>query len=488
MSHVNDRLRSLFKLVWLSAVASFALAALSQPLPLVAQSRAQPDQPGSTVVAPRRATDVLSYTTYLPYIGFNDTSGMYGSWAVQIYDRLDAASGFDAAVAAGVRWMRMRVMWSDIEPVNTTPANYQWSTLDTSMQAAQQAGANIIVTIEGNPRWAAANPFGPVTNLNDFKEFVGALVTRYPQVTYWELYNEPDNILHFGGKGAMYAAHLNAAYTAIKANNPAAKVVMGGIALDWYSDEGGTFDRHFLADMLTACAQPCFDIANFHYYPVFRANWEAYGRDIIGKTNGFRQKLAVQGYQRPVMSTETGWVYGKSWGGPDIQARYVPKTMVRSIAAGLLTASWYAMVDADPSLPGFLGGSYPSFNARPAYSALNVLYQELRAARYQRALNSAETGGVPNLEGYVFTNYGGAHGTERVDVAWYDCPSLIVGNGTLPADCLNAAPYTVSASKISVVNHVTGVAQIYTDGGDGMNDGKITLVINTSPVYIHYQP
>jgi hypothetical protein len=61
---------------------------------------------------------------------------------------------------------------------------------------------------------------------------------------------------------------------------------------------------------------------------------------------------------------------------------------------------------------------------------------------------------------------------------------LIVGIGALPADCLNAAPYTVSASKISVVNHVTGAAQIYTDNGDG----KITLAINTNPVYIHYQP
>lgn len=489
MSHVNDRLHSLFKLVWMSAAASFALVALSHPAPSAAQRQLEFDQPGPVVAMPQGGTGVLTFTTYLPYVGFNDASNMYGPWAVQIYDRLNTGSGFDAAVAAGVHWMRLRVSWFDIEPFYTIPSNYQWADLDNSMQAAQQAGVNLVVTIEGNPAWAAATQNGPVYNLNRFKEFVGAMAQRYPQVTYWEIYNEPDNLSHFGGQGAVYAAHLNAAYAAIKAANPRAQLVMGGVALDWFEDEGGAFDRNFLDDMLTACAQPCFDVASFHYYPVFRANWEAYGRDIIGKANGFRQLLAAHGYQRPVMSSETGWVYGHSWGGADIQARYVPKTLVRGIAAGLLTTSWYAMTDSDPSLPGLLGGYFPSFQERPGYAALQVLYHELHAAKYQRALTSAETSRSPYLEGYIFTNYAGAHGTERVDVVWYDCPGLIVGlHHDLPVDCLNAAPYTISATKIGVVDQVTGAMQIYTDGSDGVIDGKITLIINRAPVYIHYQP
>jgi hypothetical protein len=487
MWHMNDRLRSLFKLVWLSAAASVMLAlGVSQPGALAARTL----ESGRPVVAADvvHGTVVLTYTSYLPYLASNDASNMYGPWAVQLYDRLDVGTGFDAAIAAGVHWMRLRVSWFDIEPFNTTPANYQWATLDSSIQAAQRAGITLIVTVEGNPSWAAATLQGPVNNLNDFKEFVGALAQRYSYVSYWEIYNEPDNINNFGGKGAVYAAQLNAAYTAIKAANPQAQIVMGGIALDWFEDEGGAFDRNFLNDMLAACAQPCFDIANFHYYPVFRANWEVYGRDIIGKANGFRQLLAARGYSRPMVSTETGWGSTSVWGGQDAQGRYVPKTLVRSMAAGLLTASWYAMLDADSNLPGLLGGDYPNFQERPAYHAMQVMYQELHAARYQRALNSAETAGVPNLEGYVFTNYAGAHGTERVDVVWYDCPGLIVGTGKLPVDCLNAAPYTVSAAQIGVVNHATGITQIYTDAGDGTTDGKVTLTVNRAPIYIHYQP
>ncbi len=410
---------------------------------------------------------------------------------MQFYGQLSASTGFEYATAAGVYWSRLGLSWQTIEPTNTVPENYHWSSLDQSIAAAAAAKVKLVVTLQGNPSWAAPTEEGPVNNLNDFKQFAGALAARYPEVQYWEIYNEPDNINHFGNQAAAYAAHLNAAYTAIKAANPAAKIVMGGVAMDWFTDQGGSFVRSFVSDMLAACTQPCFDVGNFHYYPVFRGKWESYGRDIIGKANALRQMLSDKGYNRPIMSTETGWVYstipGTDWGGEAIQGRYVPKTFVRGIAAGLVTTSWYAMLDADPSQPGILGGSYPSFQLRQAYQALQQLSQQLGAAKYQRALTQAETGSR-NLEGYTFTNYEGVHGTDRIDVIWYDCPSLIVDTPDLPSDCLNAAVYTVSAAPIGVSDHLGGAMQILTDNSDGVVDGKVSLAINRNPVYIHYNP
>ena len=74
------------------------------------------------------------------------------------------------------------------------------------------------------------------------------MAARYPQVKYWEFYNEPDNIFSaFGDKGKQYAAMLNAVYPSVKAANPAAQVVLGGIALDWFSS--GVYDQNFLADV-----------------------------------------------------------------------------------------------------------------------------------------------------------------------------------------------------------------------------------------------
>jgi PKD repeat protein len=358
---------------------------------------------------------VEPYHVMLPLVVRPDLRDIYSSWAVQFYDQLAAYNGFEYATAADVRWIRLRVSWFDIEPTNTTPENYQWSTLDQSLAAARDAKINLVVTLEGNPTWASNRSHGPVNNLNDFKQFAGALAARYPDVQYWEIYNEPDNILSFGNQPAAYAAHLNAAYTAIKTANPGAKIVMGGVAMDWFTDQGGSFARNFVNDMLAACTQPCFDVSNFHYYPVYRGKWEPYGRDIIGKANAFRQMLAAKGYNRPVMSTETGWTYstipGTDWGGEAIQGRYVPKSLVRGIAAGLITTNWYAMTDADPSQPGLLGGWHPSFQVRQAYTAIVKLSQQLGAAKYERALTFTETAS-PNLEGYVFTTRG-VHGIER---------------------------------------------------------------------------
>jgi len=96
------------------------------------------------------------------------------------------------------------------------------------------------------------------------------------------------------------------------------------------------------------------------------------------------------------MSTETGWVYstipGTDWGGEAVQGRYLPKTFVRGIAAGLVTTNWYAMLDADPSQPGILGGSYRHSRCGKHIKRCRQLSQQLGAAKYQRALTQAETG------------------------------------------------------------------------------------------------
>ena len=189
------------------------------------------------------------------------------------------------------------------------------------------------------------------------------------------------------------------------------------------------------------------------------------------------------------MATETSWVYftrpPTDWGGSDVQARYVPKTMVRGLAANLITLSWYAMIDADPDLPGLLGAN--PRQPRPAYAALVRLDEQLRAARYERALIQSELAST-NLEGYVFTDQPGTTSAQRIDVVWYDCPSLVVGIGVLPTDCANSAGYAVFAAKVAVYDHLNGSPMIYTDAADRIVDGKITLSVNRNPVYIHYNP
>ncbi len=317
-----------------------------------------------------------------------------------------------------------------------------------------------------------------MNNLADLQEFVWAMVARYPHVKYWEFYNEPDNVAWYGLKGAEYASMLKAVYPVIKAANPSVQVVMGGIAMDWFSDVGGRFDRNFLRDVLANCAGPCFDVANFHYYPAFRNMWEPYGRDIIGKAIYVRQLLDTYHYARPVIVTETGWPSGSSWGSSELQARYVPKAFARSLAANLSAVTWYALIDTtDSSLPGLLDAQ---LNPRPAYAALRTVVGVMPEPRFVRTIPASETGSS-FIEAYQFT-VKGSSGLERLDVYWYDCPSMASYTG-YPADCDGSASLRLKAPQVAKIDKLGNRIVL-----NAAADGYITVNVQSSPIYIDYTP
>ena len=418
----------------------------------------------------------LTYQSFLPVVLNNHPVG--SAFGVQFYGGLNASTGFTYAAESKAGWVRFQVLWSTIESTNTSPENYHWTNLDVSAQNVQAAGINAIFTIEGNPAWAAATPGGPVYNNADFQEFVGAVVARYPFISHWEIYNEPDRIERFGNQGKTYAELLDSIYPVIKAANPAAQVVMGGLALDWFIEQGGPFNRNFLRDVLMNCSGTCFDIANFHYYPAFRSQWEAYGRDIIGKANFVRQILNTFHFSRPIFATEMGWPAGTSWGSPDLSARYVPKGYIRGLAAGLPATVWFSMLDADYSSPGLLDSSTVpgSFIPRPAYTAFKALTTLAAGAKYVGTIPVSSP-----LEGYQFLIRG-----KRLDVYWYDCPSMSSALG-LPQDCANTAPLAIVAARIAKYD-LYGNKLIVNDVDDGVLDGRITFSVGTSPIYVSYSP
>ena len=180
---------------------------------------------------------------------------------------------------AGAGWMHTHLHWSQIE---RSPGVYDWSQADAILADAASKGFQPIITINGNPTWAADTVCGPIRqeHLPTFAAFLTAMASRYKQppynVQYWALYNEPDNSdlvngVWIGGcwgrahpnhapgaGGAAYANMLSYAYPAIKAGNANAKVLMGGVAYEsWYSPQQphNPFDGLFLDEMLRRAGQ-----------------------------------------------------------------------------------------------------------------------------------------------------------------------------------------------------------------------------------------
>ncbi|MGC9350061.1 MAG: hypothetical protein ACP5JG_18115, partial [Anaerolineae bacterium] len=271
-----------------------------------------------------------------------------------------------------------------------------------------------------------------------------------------------------------YGALLAQLYPVVKAASPEAKLVVGGLAADWFIDQGGPFDREFTDDLLGACQnKDCFDVWNFHYYP--NTDWDAYGVGIIGKTNYFRQKLAEYGMgDKEIICTETGNNGAEKWGGDEQQSRYVVKAFVRGVAARLPIVIWYTNSDVTNTdfKPGLLDESY---QPKPSYAALDTVARMISGATYVQTMSAAQTGSL-HIEGYTFTKLDG----RRLDVVWTEDDTRY-----RPEDN-PVLPFYASASSVKVTDKLGQWSEVINDGDDGTVDGRVRITVTGSPLFLEY--
>ena len=342
---------------------------------------------------------------------------------------------------------------------------------------------------------------GPSTRiiLKIWPSFMAALVERYdgdgiddapgsPVVLYWEMYNEPDSNTNvndptflppvsWGDAGEEYAFMLEEVYPAIKSANPQAKVVFGGIAYDWFKSDGGKFVDSFLEDVLDAGGGDYFDVMNFHSYPAFYQGWtNNQGPGLIEKAAVIQGILENYDLEKPLIVTESGWHDNNApgpiiSGSPEIQSRYVVELFTQGMAAELDLMIWWMLYDA--------GGTYP-YNSglvtnastpveKLSHQVYQNVVQELETAHFVRTLSVAETGN--NLmEVYLFNDN---VLNRTLYVAWLN-----------RVDTTDIAMLQLPVSEATVRNSITGNVVFVADGSDGVNDGFITLMVGSDPLFV----
>jgi len=378
---------------------------------------------------------------------------------------------------AGAQWTRFHLDWATIEPNYTDPATYDFTEYDNYLAASGRAGMTAIVEIRGNPSWAAATRCGPIGRIDRFAEFLRTLVNRYRippyNVKHWEFFNEPDNKKAsssefvggcFGDQPGGYVEVLRVAYTVIKAVDPEAKIVLGGLAFDQWSDPtfGPVFNTEFLDQILALGAGAYFDVANVHYYSSQTTRWSTYGKDLLGKVAAFREVMARHNTTKPVVVTETNWTSGPGSSGDILeqQARYVPKVLARGLAANLYAVYWFMLKE-------WPGADYPyglvdlDLKPRPAYHAYQVAADEFGRAATIRPLSPSELGVAGGIEGYAFD----VDGQVRW-VLWAD--DGVVVNVRLPETAAQA--HDKQGQSISLADH-----------------GQTTIALDDSPIYVRFR-
>lgn len=462
--------------------------------------------PVDTLAAAAKPQD-FSPSSYIPYLRNNVCSGTRTASnriGVQMYGNTGYnEEHFQLLQNTETSWIRNSIFWSAIEAVNLQPSEYNWVVVDNTLQAAKDNCANMIVTIDHTPEWAWSggdrSPIQPEF-LPEYAQFVRAVVERYDGdgiddapggmvVTYWELYNEPDfGPSEYGGGwgeyGERYAEMLEIIYSEVKAANPDAQVVFGGIAYNYFTEEqNGLFTRKFLDDVLEAGGGEFFDIMNVHHYPFpnGRRNWtNSNSSGLVEKVADINQKLAAYDLTKPLIITEVGWHSDANALYPstdDFQGRYVVQLLTQALSVDAIAAIWWSF--ADPTNYNYSTGLTIAPNTRkPSYGVYRQAVKRLGTNEFvQTVLPATET----DLEVYEFRETGAK---KTFYVAWLNPIAPFNAAASLTFDDTTTVNWEVSGSVATVYRKEGTLLQTVSDENDGVMDGKITVAVGRNPLYI----
>jgi endo-1,4-beta-mannosidase len=324
-------------------------------------------------------------------------TGMVGdiTWGI-------SRSDVDRSVAllkdSGAQWVRANVGWDAGEATGKGIDNSTYfANIDYAISAVRAAGIQVEMPIaDGVPYWASAdpskrishgvgsyNPYYRPTNWSDYADFVRYVVNRYKGdgVHTYEVWNEP-NLSRFwpsGPNAAQYVDMLRTTYPVIKAADPSATVLMGGLSGNDYG---------YLQQMYDAGARPYFDAANVHPYsgsadPTLCWNQDNTAQLARDAFCGYREvdnTMARNGDGgKQLWLTEMGFsTYGGDYGVTEAQqADYVTKAyqMVQSTPY-VKAMFWYQLRDGgtDPGDWGsHLGLLRYDFSTKPGFDAFKAL-------------------------------------------------------------------------------------------------------------------
>jgi Tol biopolymer transport system component len=299
----------------------------------------------------------------------------------------------------GFDWAKGYVNWGTVEP---EPGDFQWVDPDNIVKAYGDQQLKILLRVHGVPTWArpadSTLSHSP-TDINDFANFMTALVERYKgRVAAYEIWNEPNLDYEWGYQPpdpAAYTEMLKTAYTAIKNTDPEALVISGGLATTGEGSATAYGDLKFLQGMYDAGAKGYFDALGSHPYAYGRPPDETdpWGLSLARVVDQHKVMQANADDDTPIWITEAGWVLQNSWDldehetigvTPEQQAEYLSRAYTKTqqewpfVQALFLfnldfsTVPWYPA--AEPMR--WYAILNPDRTPRPAYTDLRQMMRE----------------------------------------------------------------------------------------------------------------
>jgi polysaccharide biosynthesis protein PslG len=154
---------------------------------------------------------------------------------------------FDLMAAMKVTWVRADFDWSAIE---SQRGQFNWAYPDRVVQEASARRMTVVALIAYTPDWA--RPHGttshtPPDRVSDYADFAKAAAARYAPlgVRTWEIWNEPNTSEFWQPRPDpdRYGGLFRAAAVAIRASDPGATLLTGGITRGADAAGGATISQ-----------------------------------------------------------------------------------------------------------------------------------------------------------------------------------------------------------------------------------------------------
>jgi hypothetical protein len=283
----------------------------------------------------------------------------------------------------------MFATWPDLEPARGVFAP-NWLASYEHVFRELPAGTKVIIDVVDTPRWETGSndEHAPPSNPGDYAAFLGALAQRWAgRVSAYEVWNEEDSASWWSGgpDPAAYARLLKATYPVLKAADPSATVVLGGLTGN---------DYPFLEGVYQGGARGSFDAVGVHTdtacnvlspYDFLRGSDNRMIPDSFLAYREVRATMLANGDEKPIWMTEMSWRTTTATCSEGVFAGHKPEGVSFTQQAKFLrqayhclaqtsyvqVALWYPLRDERALVSGLVradGAPKPSFAAMRSYA------------------------------------------------------------------------------------------------------------------------
>ena len=241
------------------------------------------------------------------------------------------------------------VDWPHLEPQR---GKWNFEVLDKYVAIAKEHNVEIMLPLGSSPVWASSRPTekrngatAPPKNIDDWREFVRTVATRYKgRIHDYEIWNEPNGGDFFSGTPQEMVALVREANKTLKQIDPDVTIVSPAA-----TEQSGI---PWLDQFLKLGGGNYVDVIGYHFY--VRPQPPEAIASLVAQVRSLMKKYKLE--DRPLWNTETGWLIAndrldlnpdiavRARGGlPDREASaYIARAYVIAWLSGVSRFYWYA--------------------------------------------------------------------------------------------------------------------------------------------------